>query len=199
MGGSAASASVVYKAINMTLQESDLTLSEPALTIGAVHFDGTTITADHSSAGGAAVFTSVDSVTSLGTNYIKVAGYLAASGGYTQTPELLQKDAAFGDAFLQSSSSSYLPPGSATAYIGISTPNKQYGWVRFSYTDAGKTITILDAAFESTPNTPIAVGATASGSAAAVPSHPAATAGLTGLAGGLTMLRRKRTGNSGEA
>lgn len=193
IGSSAASASVVYKSINRTLADPNTTVANSADTVCAVRFDGTTITVDApSSAGGAVTFTAIDVNTGNTSAKTPVAGTIVGSSGYTLTPEVVQAGTV-ADGYLQPGSSFYLPSGDGTnVSVGVVNANKQYGWIRFNYSAAGQSITVIDAAFETVPNTPIAIGATTS-TASNTTSRPSSTASLIGLSGGLTMLRRKRS------
>jgi hypothetical protein len=187
LGGGAAHAAIVYQSFETTLSDPSTTDANSAATIGSILFDGTTITIASTTANGGATFSAIDNYTLSGQ--AKVAGSsIQANGGYVQTPGFLNAGDVIGEAFTQTLTFINFPTNPVDSkdnlYLGISTPDHRYGWVRFGYTNAGKTITIHDVAFQTAPNTPITAGVST------VPE--ASSFGLVALAGGAAALRRKR-------
>lgn len=187
MGGSARAA-IVHLDIDFVLSDPDTNAINSDKTIGAIKFDGQSVIFAHTGAGGAATFNAIDQLSSTKT---PTAATIYANQGYVQTPELLSLGDEIGAAFTQTNTTMYFPAGSGEdLYLGVSTPANQYGWVHFSYTADGKTVTIHDAAFQSDPFTTIKAGEKGAGLVGGVPEP--SSAALAGLAGGLLALRRRR-------
>jgi hypothetical protein len=111
-------------------------------------------------------------------------GGRTASGGYTMSTALLTAGQTLAPGFTSSTALQTFGAAANDQYVGVSTPTGQLGWVHFSYTNNGASLTIHDAAFQQTAGDSIAAGTT-------VPEP--ASAGLIALAGGLAVLRRRRT------
>lgn len=187
-----AKGTIVYQDLNDLL----LTDPDPAASngntdsIGAIRFNGMSVVFNHTSTGGAATFNAIEQI---GTGKPPSLATIFASGGYVQTPEILAFGDLIGAAFTQTNTTMNIPAGSGeNLFMGISTPTHQYGWVRFSYTETGKTITLHDAAFQSDPNVTIHAGETGQAGMLGTVPEPSA-AGLLGLAGGVAALRRRRS------
>ncbi|MBB5351982.1 hypothetical protein HNR46_002223 [Haloferula luteola] len=185
------SGAIVYQSFEKTLSDPDTNASNTSSSFAAITFNGTTIALGQSSSGGAA---SIGAIEQLSASKDPMAAYLEASSGYVQSAELLTFGEEIGFAFTQTETIMDFPEGSASdVYLGVSTPSDQYGWIRFSYTESGKTVTLHDAAFQEEAMVPILAGETGVAGAQTIMSVPEpAAATLLGLAGGLSALRRRR-------
>lgn len=183
LAGSAAHGAVVYQAIGLTFTDISTTDLNTVQTLAAVRFDGTSITVTGSSSGGALSLSADDDYVLSGSAK-HLDGGRTASGGYTMSTALLTAGQTLAPGFTSSTALQTFTGAATDQYVGVSTPTGQLGWVRFSYANDGVTLTVQDAAFQSTPGDSIIVGST-------VP-EPASLA-LAGLAGGMAMLRRRRT------
>lgn len=206
LGGASVQGAIIHSTFEQySADPSPVTLDSNTHTIGAVKFNGTALVSDRTSAGGAVTISAIENYTQSGQ--VKVSGGTAYSNlGYVISAEILASGEVIGNAFTQTGTTMNLPAGSASnVYLGFSTANHQYGWIRFSYTDGGKTVTIHDAALETTPNKQIVAGSTtataavspassrAGADAAMAASSGSSAPAVAGLAGGLFALRRRRS------
>lgn len=189
LGGGGAQAAVIYQNLNQLVYDPDPeALNGNTHSIFALRFNGAAVTFDHTSAGGAATFNAIEQSSGKAPSVPTIF----ASGGYVQTPGFVNAGDIIGNAFTQTGTTMNFAAGSGTnLFLGVSTPTHNYGWVRFSYTEAGKTITVHDAAFQSQPYELIAAGATSGTGTTVVPETSVVT--LAALAGGLAVLRRRRS------
>ncbi|MBB5351980.1 hypothetical protein HNR46_002221 [Haloferula luteola] len=181
LGTAASHGAVVYQSFELTFQDSDPLIQESG-SVGAVfHFDGSQISYDQTETNGLGFYSSDDYQES---GFDKTIPGGREAFGYQQTQTILSAGDTVQAGFVAANEMELLEffGSESDQYVGVSTPAGQLGWVRFSYTDDGDTVTVHDAAFETVANTPIVAGAVPE------PSVPV----LTGLLGGVAALRRRR-------
>jgi len=195
LGGASASAAMVYKKLEITLKDPDTTgpsvgnANGPLLSIS---FDGTNINTAWTSGAAGTSFTALDESSASPIKATQPS--ILSNQNYVQSPWFLHQGDLIGDGFTQTNTSIAFVAGAAETkvYLGVSNAAHQYGWVCFSYTDAGRTITIHDAAFQTTANQNINAG-DGRPATTAVDRPAPATAALSRLAGGLIAIRQRRT------
>ncbi len=183
LAGTNVHGAIVYQSFEAVLRDPDPTANNSNTdSIGAIRFDGTNITLNHTGANGAA---QINAREQAGAGKSLSLATIFANQQYLQTATTLNAGDLIGTAFTPTNTRIDISENAGDAsnlYIGVSTPTSQYGWIRFSYTNAGETVTIHDAAFQSVPGELITAGA--------IP-EPASLA-MVSLAGGALALRRRR-------
>lgn len=183
LAGSAAHGAVVYQAIGLTFADISTTDINSAQTLAAIRFDGTSITITNSTSGGA-VGLSADDNYLFGTSAKVSEGGRSVVAGYSMSSAILTAGQDISPGFATVTTTQNFTGAASDQYIAVSTTVGQLGWIHFSYTNNGASVTVHDAAFQSAAGESIAAGTT-------VPET--ASASLIALAGGLAVLRRRRS------
>jgi hypothetical protein len=181
LAGGAAHGAVIYQAFGQSVTDPDLTTPSSTAVLLALHFDGTSITADTTPGAGAFTLTADDS-TLVGSNKVITDGGRSVVGGYSQTAAILNPGDLIASGFTAAAGPVLFSGTATNQVVGVQTTAGNLGWVRFSYSGDGGTVTLTDAAFESVAGQSIAVGAVPESS----------TMALLALAGGAVALRRRR-------